>query len=309
MIGLISFQFASGQLSQVPPLDPGIGITTIALWDEAAPGALGTNPEDIPTLTIFHPHPGQGNGTAVVIAPGGAYLGLASILEGRQVADWYAAHGVTAFLLKYRLGAKYLYPIPLEDAQRAIRWVRYHSGEYNISPDRVGMAGFSAGGHLTAMTGTATDSQGKIDAIDPIDRISAKPDFLVLGYPWINAMQPSEAPFIPSYQDLLKISDERAKELELNYTPTLKVTDQTPATFIFSTTDDEVVSVHASVDFYKALITEGVSAELHIFRHGAHGSGLGSTDASLEAWPALLGQWLRGQGLLTPDSTFVDNMQ
>ena len=117
------------QCAQPLPLDPTMGITTLPLWDGAAPGpnADGT---DTPTLTLFSPQPGKGNGTAVIVAPGGAYLGLASNLEGRQVADWFASRGVTAFVLKYRLGSRNLYPIPLRDAQRAIRRVRSWAGRY-----------------------------------------------------------------------------------------------------------------------------------------------------------------------------------
>lgn len=310
VLGFFSFQFAYGQSTGnkteiVLPLDPSIAITTLPLWDSAIPGAMGTSAEDIPTLTVFSPQPGRENGTAIVIAPGGTYLGLVSNLEGRLVADWYAAHGVTAFVLKYRLGAKYIYPVPLLDTQRAVRWVRFNHSKYHIAPNQIGMTGFSAGGHLAAMTSTSSDYKGNSNVIDPIDRLSCNPDFLVLGYPWINAMQRSKAPFIPSYQTLLKIPEDKAKVFEEKYTSTLYVTAQTPPTFIFSTTYDSVVQVRASVDFYTALTKAGVPAELHIFRHGPHGAGLGTADAALENWPVLLDQWLRDQGFLTPDSAIV----
>ncbi len=280
-------------------LDPNLGIATEPLWTGAVPDAKGHGPLDTPTLTVFVPHPGRGIGTAIVIAPGGAYLGLAANLEGRQVADWFAARGVTAFVLRYRLGARYLYPIPLEDAQRAIRWVRYYAALYQISPDRIGMAGFSAGGHLAAMTGTV-GAPGNPDAADPIDRMSSRPDFLVLGYPWLNAMEPDRPKFIPSYQTLMKIAEPERKSFEKKYTPATLVTATTPPTFIYATTDDSVVPVDASVGFYSALIKAGVSAELHLFRHGGHGSGLGQDDPSLDQWPNLLLTWLGGQDLLTP---------
>jgi acetyl esterase/lipase len=279
-------------------LDPALGITTLPLWPSGAPETAATATADLPTLTVFVPQKGRGTGSAIVIAPGGAYLGLASNLEGRQVADWFTSRGMTAFVLKYRLGAKYLYPIPLQDAQRAVRLVRSLASTYGFQADHVGMIGFSAGGHLTAATGTLFDA-GKPDAADPLERLSDRPDFLVLGYPWLNAMQPS-GHFI-TYCSLIKgIPAETCKTLEQKYTPSLHVTAQTPTTFIYSTTDDKTVPISASVDFYNALVAAGVPVEMHIFRHGEHGSGMGSGAAALDQWPALLEEWLRDQGWLTP---------
>lgn len=281
-------------------LDPALGISTVRLWDGPAPGAKGTTPADIPTLTVFSPQPGSANGTAVIIAPGGAYLGLAANLEGRQVADWFTVRGVTAFVLKYRLGTRYLYPVPLEDAQRAVRWVRYHAKQYFISPHRIGMAGFSAGGHLAAMTGTSFDA-GNPSAPDPIDRVSSRPDFLVLGYAWIDAMQPAKPKKIPSYEVLMHLPKSEWAALAAKYTPTLHVTSDTPPSFLYSTTDDNTVAISASVNFYRALVRANVPAEMHLFEHGWHGSGLGTGDLALDQWPGLLETWLRERGLLTRD--------
>ena len=242
-------------------------------------------------------HGKTGNGTAVILAPGGAYLGLAANLEGRQVADWFAARGVTAFVLRYRLGRDYLYPTPLLDAQRAIRLVRSRAAEFGIAPDRIGMMGFSAGGHLTATAGTMFDG-GKADASDPIERVSSRPDFLVLGYPWLNAMKKDQKGVI-SYCSVLKIEPEKCASYE-QYSPDLHVSAQTPPTFIYHTTDDETVPVDASVAFYRVLAAAGVPVEMHLFARGRHGSGLGLGDAALDNWPALLEAWLRGRGLLTP---------
>jgi acetyl esterase/lipase len=214
------------------------------------------------------------------------------------VADWFTSQGVTAFVLKYRLGAKYLYPIPLQDAQRAVRLVRSSAATYGFLPDRIGFVGFSAGGHLAAATGTLFDA-GKPDASDPLERLSSRPDFLVLGYPWLNAMQPS-GHYITYCSVIKSIPPETCKLDEQKYTPSLHVTSQTPTTFIYSTSDDRTVPISASVDFYNALIAAGVPAEMHIFRHGDHGSGMGAGIAALDQWPVLLAQWLRDQGLLTP---------
>ena len=287
-----------GFAQTAPTLDPGLGISTLQLWPADSPAVAGTSPDDLPTLTVFLPQKGQNTGSAVIVAPGGSYLRVASNLEGRQVADWFTVRGMTAFVLKYRLGAKYLYPIPLEDAQRAVRLVRSLAAADGFSPDRVGMIGFSAGGHLTAATGTLFDA-GKPDASDPVERLSDRPDFLILGYPWLNAMQPS-GNYITYCSRIPSIPPETCKLDEVKYTPSRHVTPQTPTTFIYSTTDDRTVPISASVDFYNALIAAGVPAELHIFRHGDHGTGMGLGNAALDLWPVLLEQWLRDQGLLTP---------
>ena len=292
----VNVQLARAQVE--PAIDPALGISTLQLWPSGAPEVASTDPADLPTLAVFLPQKGKGMGSAVIVAPGGAYLGLASNLEGRQVADWFTSRGITAFVLKYRLGAKYLYPIPLEDAQRAVRLVRSSASDYGFLPDRIGFVGFSAGGHLAAATGTLFDA-GKRDSSDPLERVSSRPDFLVLGYPWLNAMQPS-GHYITYCSVIKTIPDETCKLDEQKYTPSLHVTSQTPTTFIYSTSDDRTVPISASVDFYNALIAAGVPAEMHIFRHGEHGSGMGAGSAALDLWPVLLEQWLRDQGLLNP---------
>jgi len=295
---LLNAQTASTSSQPDQALGPELGISTMQLWPSGAPEVEGTPAEDLPALTVFVPQKGNGTGSAVIVAPGGAYLHLSSNLEGRQVADWFTSLGVTAFVLKYRLGAKYLYPIPLQDAQRAVRLVRSSAAAYGFLPDRIGFVGFSAGGHLAAATGTLFDA-GKPDASDPVERLSSRPDFLVLGYPWLNAMQPS-GHYITYCSVIKTVPPETCKLDEQKYTPSLHVTSQTPSTFIYSTSDDRTVPISASVDFYNALIAAGVPAEMHIFRHGDHGSGMGAGSAALDQWPVLLAQWLRDQGLLTP---------
>src|SRR5581483_5422274 len=225
-----------GQAPPQPNFEKNLAISTLPLWEMPAAAEAGPHSESS-TLTVFVSHPGTENGTAVIIAPGGAYRGLASNLEGRQVADWFAARGVTAFVLKYRLGPNNPYPIPLQDAQRAVRLVRSLSRTYKLSPDRIGLMGFSAGGHLAAMEATTSD-EGRSDSNDPIERMSDRPNFLVLGYAWLNAMQPNEQGLI-TYCSVLHMPPSDCGDWEQKYTPVLHVTSKTPTTFIYSTSDDE----------------------------------------------------------------------
>ena len=304
LVALAEGQAVATTAVQPLPLDVGLGISTVSLWDGPPQGARSPANADVPTLTVFTPQPGKGTGTAVVVAPGGAYVGLASNLEGRQVADWFTARGVTAFVLKYRLGANNLFPIPLLDAQRAIRLVRSYEKRYGLAPTRIGIVGFSAGGHLAALAGTLND-EGNTTSADPVERMSDRPDFMVLGYPWLNAMEPNHQHLLNYCTQMGIVSAEQCQGFEQQYTPSRHVTSKTPPTFIYSTSDDATVPISASVEFYNALHAAGVLAELHIFGHGAHGSGLGSAEAALDVWPALLEQWLRDQGFLTPDPAAV----
>jgi len=265
--------------------------TTFPLWENGAPGALGHEEEDIPTLTYYPVL--RGAPTAVIVAPGGGYRALAMNHEGWQVAYWLNAAGVSAFVLKYRLGPRYHHPIELGDAQRAIRLVRAHAAEYGLKPDRIGMMGFSAGGHLTSTAETHFDS-GDPNAPDPIDRASSRPDFAILGYAVISftALYTHRG----SAQSLL--GDSPDPKLLEDLSNDLRVTPQTPPTFLFSTSEDTGVPAENSVAFYLALHKAHVPAELHIFQHGPHGVGLDLGDPALGEWPKLLTNWLRGLGLL-----------
>ena len=265
----------------------------IPLWPEGAPGALGTADTDKPTLTIYRASR-RGNGTAVVVAPGGGYTNLAMDHEGRQVASFLNSMGVSAFVLKYRLGPRYHHPIELGDAQRAIRVVRSRAQELNVLPDRVGIMGFSAGGHLASTAATHFDN-GKADAADPIDRAGCRPDFLILGYPVIST-DPAIA-HAGSVRSLLGENPD-PKLLE-DMSNDLRVTPQTPPTFIFQTNADTTVVAENSVRFYLALRKAKVPAEMHIFENGPHGVGLSLEDPALSMWPTLLTNWMRGRGLLT----------
>ena len=178
---------AGGLQTPAPPIlqDP----QTIPLWQERAPGALGDEDGDKPSITIYMPPITTGPLTAVVIAPGGSYRSLAMNKEGRAPANYLNSLGVAAFVLRYRLGPKYHHPAELGDMQRAIRTVRSRAAEWHIAPDRIGVMGFSAGGHLASTASTHFDS-GKADAADPIDRASSRPDFAVLCYPVISFVEP-----------------------------------------------------------------------------------------------------------------------
>jgi acetyl esterase/lipase len=266
---------------------------TFPLWEHGAPGAQGSAPEDVPTITAFIPLDPTRSGTAVLIAPGGSYHMLASNHEGRQVANWFNAMNVTAFVLKYRLGPKYHNPVELEDAQRAMRWVRAHAAQYGFDPNRVGMMGFSAGGHLTSTVGTHFDD-GNPAASDPIDRVSCKPDFLILGYPVITMLPP----YAHEGSVTSLLGDNPSTELRKQMSSELHVTAETPPTFLLSTTEDGLVPVENTVMFYMALRKAGVPAEMHVFEKGPHGVGLDLADPVLGVWPTLLANWLRERGLL-----------
>jgi acetyl esterase/lipase len=262
------------------------------LWPGGAPGAQGTEDIDQPSLAPYLAPAGRGTGTAVIVCPGGGYGGLSMDKEGDQIAKWLNSLGVTAFVLKYRLGPKYHHPVELGDAQRAIRTVRSKASEYRLLPDRIGIMGFSAGGHLASTAGTHFDA-GDASAADPIDRLSSRPDFLVLCYPVISFGQFAHQ---GSKRNLLgENPDPKLVESLSNET---QVTAQTPPTFLFHTTTDAAVPVENSVMFYAALRKAGVPAELHIYERGPHGVGLAQTDEALSSWPARLADWLRVHGLL-----------
>ncbi|MGD0729958.1 MAG: alpha/beta hydrolase [Terracidiphilus sp.] len=275
-----------------------LGIQTIRLWPGDAPEAKGNSCDDIPTLTILEPQQGHDNGSAVIVLPGGAYAMLAANLEGRQVADWFTARGFRAFVLSYRLSSHgYMLPVPLLDARRAIQTVRARARDYFINPNRIVIIGFSAGGHLAALSATQFVN-GNPDAEDPIERVSSRPDYLVLGYPWIGAISSDTSHL--SYCKMFGLMD-KCEDLRKAYSPDLFVTKDTPPTFWFHTFSDETVPVEQGLRFYEALVKADVPAEAHIFAKGPHGTGLGMADAALDQWPNLLEIWLRARGLLTPD--------
>jgi acetyl esterase/lipase len=265
----------------------------IPLWTGAAPGALGTDESDVPAVTVYLPRT-MGPGTpAAIVCPGGSYLRLASNHEGRQVASFLNSLGVAAFVLRYRLGPRYHHPIELGDAQRAIRTVRAHAGEWRIDPSRIGIVGFSAGGHL-AMTASTHFDSGRTAADDPIERAGSRPDFAVLGYPVISMTEAWTHK--GSRTNLLGETPDPA--LARTLSGEQAVAKETPPTFIFQTNEDTVVPAENSVYYYLALRKAGVPAEMHVFEKGPHGVGLANDNPALSAWSSLLANWLRGRGVI-----------
>jgi acetyl esterase/lipase len=265
----------------------------IKLWTGDAPGAMGQQDEDIPTLDLYLVPPERAVGTAVVVCPGGGYRALAMDHEGEQIARWWNSLGVSAFVLKYRLGPKYHHPVELGDAQRALRWVRSRADQYGVQPGRIGIMGFSAGGHLASSAATLFDG-GQASAADPIDRLSSRPDFAVLVYPVISMT--TEYVHQGSKNNLLGDSPDPA--LAEHLSTELQVTPETPPVFLFHTNEDTVVPSENSVLLYLALRRARIPAELHIYERGPHGVGLAWSDAVLSSWPARLADWLRIRGLL-----------
>jgi acetyl esterase/lipase len=291
----LAFALAHGQAAKPEARAPRFVAEpqTMLLWEHGAPGALGDQNGDQPTLTYYSPLSPSDSGTAVIVAPGGSYHMLASNHEGRQVANWLNAMGVSAFVLKYRLGPRYHHPIELGDAQRAIRLVRSRAAEFGIQPDRIGVMGFSAGGHLASTAGTHFDN-GNPRAADPIDRAGSRPDFLILGYPVISLKEP----YAHQESARMLLGENPDPALREQLSNELQVTPQTPPTFLFTTSTDTLVLPENSVLFYLALHKAGVPAELHVFEKAPHGVGLDLNDPSVGEWPTLLRNWLRSRGLL-----------
>jgi acetyl esterase/lipase len=254
----------------------------------------GNTEIDQPTLTTYLPAQNPTR-TGVIIAPGGGYQHLSMQKEGEDVAKWLNAHGVAALVLKYRLGPTYHHPAELADAQRAIRTVRAHAAQFGIAADHIGMWGFSAGGHLTASAGTLYNLGPKADA-DGIDRESAKPDFLILAYPVITM----EDPYVHAGSRKYLLGDSPDPALVELLSPEKHVTKDTPPSFIYSTTDDQTVPIMNSVLFYSALVANKVPAEMHLFAHGPHGTGLAPGFPDLKGWPDLLATWMRSRGYMGP---------
>lgn len=274
--------------SHAAPLAP------IRLWEAAAPGALGEAEKDIPSLTPYLPPSDKATGAAIVILPGGGYGGLAAH-EGAGFAEWLVGKGIACFVVKYRLGsAGYRHPVMLNDAARAVRTVRSRAAEWQVAPQRIGLMGSSAGGHLASTLLTHFDA-GQADAPDTIDRVSSRPDFGILCYPVITM---GAATHGGSKKNLL--GDNPPQDLVDLLSNEKQVTPQTPPTFIFHTVEDKAVPVENALLFAEALRKSSVPFDLHIYQKGSHGMGLGPNRAKgdLHPWTADLLFWLKEQGAL-----------
>lgn len=273
--------------------------TTIPLWGNKIPGPVSMDPANIPTLTIHLPPADKANGTGVVVCPGGGYSGRAVGHEGKEIADWLNARGVAAFILKYRTVNESkikppLEPGPMLDVQRALRLVRARSKEYKVNPERIGVWGFSAGGHLASTAATHFD-KGDPKAADPIDQVSCRPDFAILAYPVITMGKSTHG---GSKNNLLG-PNPSAEKLEF-YSNEKQVTAQTPPTFLFHTVEDKAVPIENSRLFKTACEKHGVPVRLVEYEKGQHGVGLGTkTNLPLREWPNQLEAWLKERGLLS----------
>lgn len=275
----------------------GAEVPKLPLWPSGAPGAKGQTDKDQPWVDVWLAPQDKANGATFVIAPGGGYGGLAVDHEGVQVAKYFNALGVSAFVLHYRLGsAGYHYPIELMDVQRAIRLVRSKAGEYALDANRVGIIGFSAGGHLTSMAATLFDEKPEGMTNDAVDQLSARPSVACPTYPVISMKD--EFGHMGSRKNLLGPNADNAALMEKTSTY-LQVTDKTPPIFIFQTDEDTAVPAENAVNFYLACRKHKVPAELHIYKPGPHGVGLMQGDPVLGTWPQHLAAWLRNQGFFS----------
>jgi acetyl esterase/lipase len=330
---------SAGLSAQTPVWQPSAGHTQIPIWPTAAPNsqptagpevAITTGPHDLvagrpwiavekvsrPTLTVYSPM-GKNTGAAVVVFPGGGYEILAIDLEGTEVCDWLTSKGITCVLLKYRVPGEGRYPrsvypksgpypespIALEDAQRTLGLVRFHAAEWHIDPHKIGVLGFSAGGHLSAAISNHFDHR-LYPAVDAADRESCRPDFAVPIYPghlrlssaeW-DARQGPQKRVVPHPEPDPAHGSATARAVAFN--PDLHITRQTPPTFLLQAEDDNVDGVEQSLAYYIALKNAGVPAELHLYAQGGHAFGLRRTKLPITEWPQLVETWLGTIGMI-----------
>jgi len=299
--------FAFGDLSaHTPAWQPSLGHTQVAIWPGVVPDAVPVAGPEVtatvndplvagrpwvqvgqvsrPTMTVYPPE-GKNTGVAVVVFPGGGYWVLAIDLEGTEVCDWLTSKGITCVLLKYRVPGEHLFPrsgpypklpMALEDAQRTVRLVRFHAAEWHIDPHKIGVLGFSAGGHLVAAISTLFEKR-LYPAVDAADKQSCRPDFGVAVYPG-------------------HMLENTSKPFELN--PYVPVTRQTPPTFLLQAEDDPIDTVKNSLVYYAALKKARVPAEMHLYAHGGHAFGLRRTKLPVTGWPQLVETWLGTIGMI-----------
>jgi acetyl esterase/lipase len=287
LISALLAVFAAASVAAAP-LEP------IPLWQDGAPGALGAEDKDTPTITPYLPAPDKATGAAIVVLPGGGYGGLAPH-EGKGYAEWLTENGIAAFVVKYRLGTGgYRHPAMLNDAARAVRLTRARAEEWKIDPKRVGIMGSSAGGHLASTLLTHFDA-GKAEDPDPIERQSSRPDIGILCYAVISMGETTHG---GSRKNLL--GDNPSPELIELLSNEKQVTAQTPPCFIWHTWEDKAVKVENSLAFASAMQKAGVPFDLHVYQKGAHGIGLGGgrQGGVLHPWTQDCLYWLKAQGFL-----------
>ena len=307
---------------------PSPGHTQLPIWPHAAPDAIaGGGPEDEaraverkpvagrpwiavgnvirPTITVYSPQE-HNNGAAIVVFPGGGYENLASDIEGTEVCDWVTSRGMTCVLLKYRVPGPFFYPksapypksgpypfsaAALQDAQRTLGLVRSRAAEWHIDPHKIGVIGFSAGGHLVAAISTHFQTR-LYRAVDRADAESCRPDFAILLYP--GHLTGAATAYDAKFGDKPYAGPRGASELN----PDIHVTSETPPSFVVQAEDDPVDDVNNSLVYFAALKNAGVPAELHIYPRGGHAFGFRPTDNPVKAWPELLDRWLKTLGML-----------
>lgn len=260
------------------------------LWQNGAPNATGKEAIDIPTITPYPAPRETATDSAIIVFPGGGYSHLSEIKEGSDVAKWLNTLGITAFVVKYRLGMKYHQPNQLLDAARAMRIVRSRAKEWNIDAKRIGILGFSAGGHLASTLGTHFDA-GKADAKDEVERVSSRPDLMILMYPVITMGE-----FAHQGSKLNLLDKDPSPDVVKLYSNELQVTKETPPTFLVHTMTDATVPVENSLMFADALRKNKVPFEMHIYEQGPHGFGLAPTNPVLATWTNRCADWLAVHG-------------
>jgi len=280
----------------------------LPLWNDEIPNRIDNNEKETqvnkdpglfwienvqkPAIEVFLPSKANANGQAVLICPGGGYKGLAYDWEGTDIAKLLNSRGIAGIVLKYRLPESKSFTnsqeVPLQDAQRAIRLVRYHAKEWNFSPDKIGIMGFSAGGHLAATLGTHFNVKTS-NINDTINKLGAKPNFMILVYPVISMND--NITHEGSKKALL--GEDPKQSLVDYYSNELQVKSNTPPTFIIHATDDDSVPVENSIEFYKALKEKQIAVEMHIYPDGGHGFSLALNNKHLSTWPQRLFEWLQ----------------
>jgi len=335
LIFVLSVVAFSGLSAQKSAWQPSPGHTQVLIWPGAAPDAqpaagpevakttgkeflvagrpaVGVSNVSLPTMTLYSPD-AKNTGVAVVVFPGGGYEDLAIDLEGTEVCDWLTSRGIACVLLKYRVPGEGRYPksapypksgpypespIALEDAQRTLGLVRFHAAEWHIDPHKIGVLGFSSGGHLSAAISTHF-AKRLYPAVDAADKESCRPDFAVAIYPGHLSLSAAEWDAKQGAKKfVLHYPATADKDLAVN--PDIRVTSHTPPTFLLQAEDDHVDSAYDSLAYYIALKKVGVPAEMHLYAQGGHAFGLRRTDLPITEWPTLVETWLRTIGMI-PD--------